>query len=394
MTGSSENENQDDDRGRLALGKRLIANALQYSSAPVSETASLRNLKHDADLLPRIQGQLRTILDAFHRDSAATYDIQGLSDHGCDLLVRLESASSCAFIGFQVKSHSELSEPGIVNKLLLQYSAASDHYAPMLNFYVVLAADLTAADSRKSVVRNIHQAFSLKPKVRVVDPLYTATFLGLTPSAIDSLTTQTMRTGDPVLTAAKGDLHRHPLDAAIILLMVVGVVEGRFHVSMDELLHNRWLQAIVELVPFPSLASTAYGRSFDSSPILESALRDSLGLPSSASSREADRSKGWAYLSNSQVLKSLPDDLLRCYLSANSATPDAASRLAEVLPPVVNRLEGDELTGLDPDFKEFRIEVGEHVALLCLVAEGKARHALDGQQLIDYLVQLLLSGDG
>jgi hypothetical protein len=89
--------------GRIALGRRLIANALQYSSARVSATRTLRDMKHDAHLLPAIQRRLQVVLESFHRDSNVVYDIQGRNDHGCDLLIRLSVGQEVQFVGLQVK---------------------------------------------------------------------------------------------------------------------------------------------------------------------------------------------------------------------------------------------------------------------------------------------------
>jgi hypothetical protein len=76
-------EGELDQPGRIAFGRRLIANALQYSSASNAATRILRGMKHDADLLPAIQRRLQVVLDGFHRDSNVVYDIQGRNDLGC-----------------------------------------------------------------------------------------------------------------------------------------------------------------------------------------------------------------------------------------------------------------------------------------------------------------------
>lgn len=159
-----------DHPGRLALGRRLIANALHYSAANIADTAMLKDLRHDADLLPAIQQKLAVVLDGFHRDSNVIYDIQGRNDQGCDLLVRLNTENDCQFLGFQVKSHRELLTEEAVTILIRQHFEATQHYSPLLTYYIILAADMSAKGDQHRVVRAIQQRFSKTKDVRVVIP--------------------------------------------------------------------------------------------------------------------------------------------------------------------------------------------------------------------------------
>ncbi|WP_367133258.1 hypothetical protein [Saccharothrix sp. HUAS TT1] len=382
----------DDDRGRVALGRRLISNALQYYPAAISQLSGLRNLKHDKDLLPLMQRQLRMLLDAFHRDTAAAYDIQGFTDQGCDVLIRLESAAGPQFICIQVKSHDELANPEMVNKLLLQYGDADDHYAPMSNFYVALAADLNDAKKQQQVVRRVQQKFAKKSKARVVDPAYLATFLRMTPSTMDSIVTQTLRKGDPVMTAALADLQRHPLAAAIILRMTVGLIEGRTHFSRDELLHDRWLQAVAELIPLPHLEGMQDSKSWDREFIGEVTLRRLFAVPP-FHDPEAIEAIGGEEVEEffsgdvDDLLGNLPPELIRHYLAAEDTGPGAPSRLLEIMAEVLDVMEFDNSVGT------LRLDIDEHSALLCLAAEGRVRHGLSGGELIGYLVNLILTSE-
>jgi hypothetical protein len=205
--------------GTLALGQRLVANAFRYRTARPEETHIFRGLRHDADLVPKVTQQLRFLMEGFHRDTNVTYDIQGMSDEGSDVLLRLQSVSSVSFIGVQIKSHVELGEKGIVADLRNQLSRSEDRYDPLLRWYIFLAADTSDAADRRTPRRlsDIRAAFAKKRKVTIVDPVYSATFLCLSKAQMDSLTTLTLRTGDPLVEDAAADLRRHPVEAALLL---------------------------------------------------------------------------------------------------------------------------------------------------------------------------------
>ena len=140
-------------------------------------------------------------MECFHRDANVAYDIQGLSDSGCDVLLRLTTANSAAFVGVQVKSHRELSTTrDLVKDLRDQLSRAEDHYDPLLTWYAFLAADVSDQSSlTQASIRRIQAALSKKRTVTVVDPTYARTFLRLSKPQMDSLTTLTIRSGDPLL---------------------------------------------------------------------------------------------------------------------------------------------------------------------------------------------------
>ena len=272
-------EAQSDGHGRIALGRRLIANALQYSAAKITATQALRELKHDADLLPMLQRQLQAILEGFHRDSNVVYDIQGRSDHGCDLLVRLNINNQCQFVGLQVKSHAELLTEKVITTLIRQHFEATNRYSPMLDYYIILAADMIQKGDLQRVIRAIQQNFSTAKDVRVVSPLYTATFIRLEAPAVDALITQTMRTGDPLTTAGLQDLWRHPVEAAILLRLVERHLAGVPALSSEELVSDQWIQAVAEATPIARFRDTPFERPIDGRFHKENAFRKYSGLP-------------------------------------------------------------------------------------------------------------------
>lgn len=383
-----------DQPGRLALGRRLIANTLHYSAANIADTAMLRDLRHDADLLPAIQEKLAVVLDGFHRDSNVIYDIQGRNDQGCDLLVRLNTANDCQFIGFQVKSHRELLTEESVAVLIRQHFEATQHYSPLLTYYIILAADLSIKGDQHRVVRAVQQRFSKTKDVRVVIPQYITTFLRLRRTAVDALVTQTMRTGDPVTTSALGDIQRHPLAAAVLLRLLETQLRGVPAVSVDDLVSDPWLQAVAEATPAARLRDTPFERAIDGRFYKEEEYRKFVGLPPPAepapniNTGSLKRLGEWQHLD--EYLEEISGGLRRHLLLPNvQAGPDSSARLSELLPGALDMLD-EELYFRTAERDAMSINLDEHMALVAIASEGIVKHDLEGDDIIEYVVSLLL----
>jgi hypothetical protein len=345
-----------DEPGALALGQRLIANAFRYRTAKPQETAALRDLRHDAELAPQVTQQLRFLLEGLHRDTNVAYDIQGMSDNGSDVLIRLQSASNASYIGVQIKSHREISDKDLVRGLRDQLSRSEDHYDPLQRWYVFLGADISETSDRKTLqrVRAISAAFSKKPRVTIVDPVYALTFLTLSRAQMNSLTTRTLRVGDPLLVDAIADLTRHPVEAAVLLWLVAGNVTGPgFSVSLEALLASDWLRSIAERTP---RQSERYFIDWDG---------------------EDDRPD----------IEELPPKLLHDVLVSAEEESVAQIDWPERLAFHLDRLEDD----LEEESDHYQAPVSLHPALYALAAEGRVKHELEGVDLVDYLIDVALN---
>lgn len=332
--------------GRLV--RRLLANALRFRLSAVSDTSRLKNLRHDADLLPEVRKQISFLLDGFHRDSHLTYDIQGLRDEGADILVRLHSPTGASrYICLQVKSHIELHDQSVVNKLQLQYSASEDEYAP-ITFFVILAADMTDK-IRQKVVRSIQSSFKKKANVVVVEPQYTATFLSLRSSQMDAILTDAFRTGDPVLTEAKAQLSGMYIREIAVALVISShlAVTGAWP-RISDLKDHDWLSRV--------LSTYGTGKDLDFDP----------------------------------------------FSGFNKHEPDVNVMLRDIA-PVANRyfaeialarlLEMTDEFELEDD-ETLRLAINANQALYCLAFEAVVRYDLDGEALINYLLDLLYPETG
>lgn len=302
--------------------------------------------------------------------------------------MRLQVANETDFIGLQVKSHSELTDMEVVNKIILQYAKAVDYYRSMSTFYVALCADMTQKTKRTAVIRKIHQELATKPAVRVVDPTYMATFLWLPPNAMDGLITRTMRTGDPLMTAARADLVRHPLHAAIVILLVVNSVEGGRPIRVQDLLDSPWLQSVCWKLPLYDLVQTTSALEHDRPFRDEAEFRRFVGLPPLVASVEDDEQ--WDSYARALNFDAISKDLLKYFLTPEWPVADARLRLERTLPQILDAIS-DDLVDVDPVSDIVDMSLAEHSALTCLASEGRERHDLDGRDLIDYLLHLVLT---
>jgi hypothetical protein len=364
---------QDAEAGTLALGQRLVANAFRYRTAKPQETRTFRYLRYDANLVPDVTQQLRFLMEGFHRDTNVTYDIQGLYDSGTDVLLRLQSVNDSRFIGIQIKSHMELGERGLVASLRNQLSRSEDRYDPLLRWYIFLGADISDPTDRRTPqrVRTIQAEFAKKRKVTIVDPVYAVTFLRLSKAQMDSLTTLTLRTGDPLVEDAAADLRRHPVEAGLLLRLVTNTV-GReaAQTTFEELQSDRWLREIA--LRTPPLEDERYSLESDNE-MYDLESDDELHEP------ESDEYP--------PVISDLPNDALREIMTLEGGEErDNESNWIPRLADHIDSLSDD----LERDGVGFLAPVHLHPALYALAAEGRVKHDLEFDELVGYLIGVIL----
>lgn len=364
-----------------ALGRRLVVHALRYRVARPHETAGLRELKHDEHLLPMIQRQLRALLDCLPPDNHVTYDIQGLSDQGTDLLVRLRSEDAAEYLGLQVKSHRELMASDLTGKLRQQHSESEDHFGEALYWFPVLAADVSQKNLELTRrLRSISSAFAKKRRTMVIDPGYLVSFLKLRHVEMNGLATITVRAGDPVLAEAKADMLRHPLRSALLLRLVAAAVESTSGgMSEDELLECDWLQKASWWTPWT--------RSHDGEPAGPVSPWDAQGglyVPiADSSSPEGDVQFSLDIPNDSHLAWILQSP--RCRWSSAAAR----RRLTGRLPHALAALEAEGEIALR-SHGIVAARVSDHPALFALAAEATVKFDYAGDELADYLAAVVL----
>ena len=181
------------------------------------------------------------------------------------------------------------------------------------------------------------------------------------------------------------------MEAAILLRLVERHLAGVPALSSEELVSDQWIQAVAEATPIARFRDTPFERPIDGRFHKENAFRKYAGLPlfpESEDSLQKYYRDAWGLLDDE--LDSISSDLRRhLLLPDEQAGPDAAARLSEFLPDALDLLEED-LAFVDGDREQLSVRLGEHMALIALAAEGIVKHELVGDELIRYIVNLLL----
>ncbi len=366
--------------GAIALAHRLVANAFRYRRASATDLSRLQTYRHNRDLVPTTTRILQRLLDVLRRDSNITYDIQGLNDQGVDVALRLTDAVGARFIGVQVKSHPEFVTENPTPKLIQQYHTAHEHYGDDLTYYILACCDPSVPEVQDRL-RDATSRFTKNSKVIVVEPAYALSFLSLRPAQLDSLTTQTLRTGDPIVATGRNELIGiHPLEAAILLLLVERFICGhQIEARYDDFKRDAWLGAVAARADQEEWETEQASLAW-ADPSVIAPPRFPQPLPD-----EED----WAH--EGRVMDAYP--------GVRSLDPD---QLAELLKPSDSRsladpqslidaldsLQGDDrVTVTDTTI---HLTISESLALVTLAGEAHLRHDLDGEDLIDYLIETVL----
>ncbi|HEX6036665.1 hypothetical protein [Longimicrobium sp.] len=219
---------------------RIVFGLLHYRQATIAQTASFRDQWHDRDLCPAIEAKLNLILDLFERYQHAAFNIQGIRDGGVDVLLRylpwgksVEAVQSR--IGFQVKSDRELEADDWFMKLKAQTFEATAG-PQMVNFYVLLCADLTTK-GRSKKVQNALADLTRSDRVSPVGPQFAYTFLSLREEEIAAFVQAKLGDEDAVYLAAVESLEQFtPTEAAILIdLLVRDLTDGADRPRLDKL---------------------------------------------------------------------------------------------------------------------------------------------------------------
>ena len=119
--------------------KRLIYDLLFFRRAPLAETGWFLDKKHNNVLVPQFDIRIGDVLDCFEKYQRVVYDTQGIRDHGIDVLLRYDigekDESPMRYIGFQIKSYSDLCDKNWLTKLKAQVLDAHN-YVKMEDFYI------------------------------------------------------------------------------------------------------------------------------------------------------------------------------------------------------------------------------------------------------------------
>src|SRR5690349_998345 len=103
----------------------LVDQLLTGSRTFEFETEAFVAMKHDRDLIPGVDTRLARIAEAYGYFTALSFETQGINDNGSDVSVRyrdlgVQEDTSYRVLGFQLKSHKELTDKNVVATIKAQ----------------------------------------------------------------------------------------------------------------------------------------------------------------------------------------------------------------------------------------------------------------------------------
>jgi hypothetical protein len=225
---------------------RLVDELLRYRRTAPSETKAFARLKHNADLCPRFQQKLESILGSFEKYRKIVYDIQGLHDEGTDILLREVVAENPWFICLQIKSEDDLHAKDILKSLKAQFFDSCQRYGDALvEYYVLLCCD---AKKNKDIIRAIAKQFDKQENVTLIEPEYTLSFLNLNERTIDAIIKAKLGNEDVVYQKALGLVARFsPTERAVVFYFIWRLIyRNAQEISFAELKSADFLRRIYE----------------------------------------------------------------------------------------------------------------------------------------------------
>jgi len=204
---------------------RLVDELLRYRRTAPSDTKAFARMKHNADLCPRFQQKLESILGSFEKYRKVVYDIQGLSDEGTDILLREVVAENPWFICLQIKSEDDLHAKDILKTLKAQFFDSFQRYGDSLvEYYVLLCCDST---KNKDMIRAIAKQFDKQKNATIIEPEYTLSFLNLNERTIDAIVKAKIGNEDVVYQKALGIVAPFsPSERAIVFYFIWRLIYG------------------------------------------------------------------------------------------------------------------------------------------------------------------------
>lgn len=228
---------------------RVVFEVLQSRRSVVSKTVGFEALGHNRDLCPLLRQRLDESLRSVERHMSVAYDTQSLSDHGIDVLVRLEDQPEIRFIGFQVKADNEFRKQGIHTLLKAQHFDAFDYYGDDLLRYFILPCVNYSDEARHDAVRRICSDFAKAERTTVVEPPFIWNFLYETSSvALEALTSAFISDDDPLHREAVLSVAQYSPTQRKTLLRVVAqhIAEPESPLTLNELSIARGADSVAE----------------------------------------------------------------------------------------------------------------------------------------------------
>lgn len=206
-----------------------------------------RKLKHDRDLLPRLQGQLEAILDAYGKFQPIVYDTQGIRDDGSDIVLRVNGndEQGMELIGFQVKSFEDLEKEGYLQNLKAQTLESLNNIKGLRKYFIVLCTDPKV---HKKTIRLVESELKTTNGTEVIEPEFAYTFLFMPKTRIEAIVKRAMEADDYVFKEALEllDFESPTGNALAVFLSVYFVTAGSSQITHAQLIGDKVLRSMYE----------------------------------------------------------------------------------------------------------------------------------------------------
>lgn len=134
------------------LLKKIVYDLITSGRTTEGLTKQFAVMKHNDDLLPKICAKLERILAHFYKYRELVCDVQGVRDHGVDIVLKYEQDEDSKKLGFQVKSFDDIKANDWQSKLKAQmFEAQAYHSHSMVDFYILFCSD---AVQHRDKIRN------------------------------------------------------------------------------------------------------------------------------------------------------------------------------------------------------------------------------------------------
>lgn len=223
-----------------------ITRLLRYQHAPEKTTSLFRTLKHNADLLPKLQAVLEMVLQAYGKFEDVVYDMQGPRDDGSDVVLRCRAKNDGAepeLISFQVKSFDDLAKKNYMQELKAQRDDSFRKVRGLRYYFLLVCTDGKAHRDR---VRNIMAEFRSAVRTEVIEPTFAYTFLHHPKTRVDAFIKRLMEADDYVFRRALESLNlpSPSARALAVFLSAKSVFTGLTRSNLDHLLSDASLRSI------------------------------------------------------------------------------------------------------------------------------------------------------
>lgn len=232
------------------LLQKIVFDLISSGRTTDGLTKQFVEMSHNKELLPKLCEKLELILDYFYKYREIVYDVQGVRDHGVDVVLRYDRDGESKKIGFQVKSFGDIKAEGWQTKLKSQmFEAQTYHGHGMEDFYVPFCTDIT---QHRDKLRNANADLTANNKFvcHPISPPMTLHFLNLGEAEIGAYIKRRLSKHDCVFTEATDSLERCSLtEGAMVIVGLVDMLFEGAQLMAEDICESSMVSSILDRYP-------------------------------------------------------------------------------------------------------------------------------------------------